>query len=153
MTVRAPLLVLLTLVLAACGDEHPWGASIPVTLDLKMGPVPNEVALLQPFDLRLDLFCRSDLEVEFSPEVPTGTVGTVEIEPDRELAHGRWRRAWLHLRATEGPGPLRIAPFRARSKDGTAAVATDERSLQVTSLLAAAAVGESAPPAATGEDV
>ncbi|MGE3174749.1 MAG: hypothetical protein AB7O97_19120 [Planctomycetota bacterium] len=122
------------LLLTGCGPQAPWPEAPPVAILLRAELSQASVPLLQPFDLTLDLFHRADLPVDFDPQVPAGTTGQVELQPEREFDGGTWRRAVLHLRATR-TGELRIAPFEARAADGTATASSDELRLDVTSVL------------------
>ncbi len=136
----------LAVVLAACaGERAPWPASPPVAVDLRAQLSTTTVPLLGEFELVLDLYRRADLEVDFEPPLPAGCTGRVELSPEQPLGEGRWRRTRMFLRPIDGPGDLAIAPFRAKARDGTVEVATDELRLTVTTLLAAAAAELEAP--------
>lgn len=124
--------------LAACSEASPWGETVPTTMALRLGETPERVGVLQPFDVVLDLFVRKDLPFEFDPKVPEGTAGTIEREPERELAHGHWIRTILHLRVLGGPGEFELPAFRARATDGTADAETSPVEIVVESVLAGA---------------
>jgi len=134
------------LALAACGGEPPpWQQAPPASIDLRARPSAESVPLLAEFELTLDLFRRSDLEVTFDPQVPDGCAGRVELLSEQPFGTGRWRRAVLHLRPVRAPGELVIAPFRAAAKDGTVSASTPELKLHVTTLLAQAGAELEAP--------
>jgi hypothetical protein len=137
--------VLPLVLLAGCGPTPPWPEAPAVAIDLQASLSKPTVALLEPFELTLDLWRRGDLEVEFDPQVPDGCAGHVELLPERELGNGHWRRARLRLRAVQAPGALTIAPFTAKAKDGTVDVSSGELQLEVTSLLADAGSALEAP--------
>ena len=119
----------------ACAPQPPWSEPPPLSIDLHCESSVETVPLLGEFELRLDLFHREDLPVDFDPEIPDGCAGEVELLSPRSFGHGRWQRAILRLRALEGPGELVIASFRASAEDGTVAATTPELTIEVTSLL------------------
>lgn len=126
------------LALAACsGPEAPWRDPPPVAIDLKIDVSAERVALLQPVVVRLDVFRRGDLEVEFAPEVDAADflAETAEL-PEVELGDGFWRRTTLTLRPVRGPGELELPAFVARAVDGTAQARTEPRRIVVESALA-----------------
>jgi hypothetical protein len=142
--VFAPACALL-LALAACGGPAPpWTEQPAGPIDLRGAASAPSVALLAPFEVRLDLWHRQDLAVDFAPAVPEGFAGTVQVLPEQPLFAGVWQRAVLSMRATTAPGAQKIPPFRVQSKDGTVAT-TPELPLDVTTLLAGAADGLEAP--------
>lgn len=135
------------LLLVACGGPAaPWPAPPPVSLDLRAELSASSVPLLQPFELRLDLYRRADLAVEFDPKVDAKDfLCDVERLPEREFGDGRWQRTVLRLRAVRGPGELVLPPFTARATDGTLAASTGELKVTVGSLLTGAAAELEAP--------
>jgi hypothetical protein len=136
-TSRAAGVLLLLLSAAACGGpEPPWPEAPPLSLDLRADVRPATVALLQPIVVRLDLFRRADLEVEFEPKVDAKDfLAETTALPERDLGTGRWRHVTLVLRPVRGPGELVLPPFTARAKDGTVAASTPEHRITVTSVI------------------
>jgi hypothetical protein len=135
------------LLLVSCGGpQAPWQQAPPVSLDLKASLSATTVPLFGEVELRLDLFRRGDLEVEFEPRIPEPDFrGAIEKRPPQRLGHGEWQHVVLKLSPVRGPGKLAIPPFRARAKDGTVAATTEELQLEVTTLLAGAEPALEAP--------
>jgi hypothetical protein len=143
---RLAVLALLALPLACTtrGGEPPplWGDQPAEPLDLRGELSAKEVPLLGDVELRLDLYAAQGTEVEFTPAIPDGFVGTVEAAAPRPFGDGEWRRYLLHLRPTR-TGELTIPAFTVPAKgeeesEGEDAVAatTPEWTLSVGSVLA-----------------
>ncbi len=129
-SVRAALLAAL-LAFSACFARAPWDEAPPAALAVVAAVSRDEVGLLEEFEVTVDLFRRADLPTEFRPKVPDGFAGSVSIEPERELGHGRWRRARLQLRRTGEAGDVAIEPFVAQSDDKTASAQSDPVRIRV----------------------
>lgn len=152
MTRCTAVLLSLALALASCGGPAaPWTIAPATGLDLKLASSADEVALLEPLQLTLDLFVAPGLDVAFAPETaldPAAWRTAVVATSTHELLGGQWRRTVLELRPRRGPGPLVVPPFRAATKDDGLAATTPERTVQVRSALGAA---EPSPPTLEGE--
>ncbi len=124
--------------LAACGGpQPPWSTPPVVDLELRVGALPDEVELLTPVQLQLDLYRRADLVVEFRPELPEADFAVqVQRSPEVPLGAGYWQRTVLELTPLRGPGELTIPAFTARSADGAVAATTAELRLRVVGALA-----------------
>ena len=138
---------IVALALAACGGPvPPWTEPPPVAIDLRIDVAPPKTALLQPVVVHLDLFRRSDLEVEFAPAVAAADfLAETRVLPEVPFGDGRWQRTTLVLRPLRGPGELVLGPFVAKAKDGSVAASTPETKLEVTSALGSAGAQIEAP--------
>ncbi|MCC6671861.1 MAG: hypothetical protein IT458_12435 [Planctomycetes bacterium] len=142
--------LLLGLLCAACHDApraEPAPARAPAApLELRAAADRDEVPLLAPFTLVLDLYLRDGLAAEFAPAIPEGFAGTVEPRPARRAEGGTWRRSVLRLRAL-ATGERTIPPFMVRAGDGSEARSA-AIGLRVTSLVSAedAALEDPGPP-------
>jgi len=116
---------------AACGARAPWEEAPPAALAVVAKSSRDEVGLLEEFEITVDAFRRADLPAQFQPTVPEGFVGSVAIEPERELGHGRWRRARIVLRRTAAAGDVEIPPFVAQADDKTASAQSDPIRIRV----------------------
>lgn len=146
------LLLSSLLALAACGGPSaPWTSAPATGLDLKLESSTDEVALLEPLQLTLDLFVAPGLDVAFAPESALdAAVWRVAVlaTSTQELLGGQWRRTVLEVRPRRGPGPLVLPPFRAATKDDALAATTPERTVQLRSALGSA---DPSPPTLEGE--
>lgn len=129
-------LLVLPLLLAGCGGPAPpWTEPPRVAIDLVATASADTVPLLGEFEVRLDLFRRADLPVDFAPQVPEGFTGKVALGAETAFGPGIHRRAVLTLRPVRGPGRLEVPPFRAAAEDGTVDATTEAIPLEVTSRL------------------
>lgn len=134
---RAGLQLLAWLLLAACGSKAaPWpelpnGAQLAVVARANV----TEVALLEPFTVEVDVWRREGIDVEFTPELPAGTEGTVTSGIPEPAGPGTWQRTVLHLRATTLPGELVVPPFEVKQRGGDAVAATQDIHIAVRSVL------------------
>lgn len=151
---RRWMLLLLSMVvaLASCGGPAaPWTTAPATGLDLKLASSADEVALLEPLQLTLDLFVGPSLEVAFAPEAALDAAAwrvAVVATSSQELLGGQWRRTVLELRPRRGPGPLVVPPFRVATKDDALAATTPEKTVQVRSALGTV---DPSPPTLEGE--
>lgn len=144
-----------SLALAACAERAPWDEAPPAAIAVVARASATEVSLLEPFEVVVDVFRRADLPTEFSPKPPEGTAGSVRLGEEREIGNGFWRRARLSLRATNGPGPLSLGPFKAVAGDKTASAESEVITLTVRPALDASSGADVEDPSplleATGE--
>ncbi len=144
---RAGLLALLFCV--ACDSQGdgpgPLFAEAPNRpLDLRAQISSAEVELLSELKLRIDFYRDADVEVDFTPELPAGFIGSCRIGEEQPWAEGFWRRYDLELRPTS-LGDLVIPAYRVSLGEDAPAASTQEFPVQVTSVLADAKSGVEAP--------
>lgn len=122
---------------AACGGPRlPWDAPPAAALDLRLTWQARPVQLLEPFTVHLDCYRRSDLEVEFAPQVDASDFQSEVVAlPERPFGPGAWRRVTLHLQPLRGPGELTLPAFTARARDGSIAASTEPVTVTVASAL------------------
>lgn len=134
---KRALVWLLLLSAAACdGARSPWDKAPEVPIDLRIAVAPQQVALLQPIEVTLDLFVRTGLEVEFAPTVDKNDFLVVATErAPSPLFDGTWRRTTLRLQPVRGPGELVLPPFTAKQKGGDVAASTPEQRIEVLTSL------------------
>src|SRR5690606_34776987 len=142
------LLLGVVLLFAACAREardglppSPWSRPPDLGVDLRAWQSADEVPLLSPWTVVVDLFVGPGVECDFVPAVPDGFRGTVDSGEFTPLGAGRQRRFTLALRPVQ-LGELTVAPMRAEGRrtsdqgDGAPIVATTPQlQVRVTSLL------------------
>lgn len=145
MTARGLSLVLL---LAACGGPPlPWQTPPKDALDLRIAVSSQQVHLLEPVVVQLDLYRPRNLEVEFAPQVDKADFLVEKtVLPELPLGDGTWQHTTLVLRPVRGPADLVLPSFVAKAKDGTAA-STPEQTITVLSSLTGQGAAIEAPGA------
>jgi len=144
---RSTCSMLLLLLLLACGSDAavpcPWPAPPTLPVDLRVTLDRTEVGLLQQVLVTVDRYRREGVEVSFEPVLPEQQFVTKESSTSSERSYGDgwWQRTTLILLPVDGPGELKIPPFRAETIVPAGEVAqvatTPEQVLTVSSNLAA----------------